>query len=195
MSPRTKEQFANIRKERKLQIIEAALEVFAQNGFHKASISEIAKEAGISKGLLYNYFQDKEELLIEVMSGGITYLLRAFTIETNESAASQLKKMILKGFDLMDEDEKHWRLYFSAMMQPDVQQLVMAKLMESLLPVFDNLAKIFGKMGFENPFHEARIFGAVLDGLGLNYMLDAETFPKEYCIKRLYEIYELKETD
>ncbi len=195
MSPRTKEQFENIREERTQQIMEAALEVFALNGFHKASISEIAKEAGISKGLLYNYFHNKEELLTNVMTEGIKYLLRAYSLESNDSGASQLKKLILGSFDLMDQDESYWRLYFSTIMQPDVQQLVMSKLMESLMPVFENLAKIFGKMGFENPFNEARIFGAMLDGLGLNYMIDSETFPKEYCIKRLCEIYQLKETD
>ena len=191
MSPRTKEQFQDIRLERKQQILEAALEVFAMNGYHKASISHIAKEANISKGLLYNYFDNKEKLLLDVMKDGINYLLRGYGQQSNSPAKDQLKKMIIDSFDFMDEDQRHWRLYFSTMIQTEVQQLVMEKLMESLMPVFENLASIFGQLGFKEPFMEARIFGAMLDGLGMNYLLDGENFPKDYCINRLLEIYHL----
>lgn len=192
MSPRTKEQFKGIREERKKQIMEAALEVFAESGYHKASISQIAKEAHISKGLLYNYFENKEELLLQVMSDGIEYLLRSYKNQSQEEASDELREMIQTSFDMMDEDYNHWRLYFSTMMQAEVQDLVMARLMETLMPVFENLARIFTELGFKEPYNEAKIFGAMLDGLGMNYLLDAESFPKEYCINRLCEIYQLK---
>ena len=53
--PKTKEQFEEIRNKSKAAIIEAALELFANNGFHNTSITQIAKKAGVSKGLMYNY--------------------------------------------------------------------------------------------------------------------------------------------
>lgn len=193
MSPRTKEQFENIRQERKQQILDAALEIFAKNGYYKASISQIAKEASISKGLLYNYFQNKEELLTEVMSGGIKYLLRGYAQKSNESAKDQLKQMIEQSFDMMDEDHKHWQLYFSTMMQTEVQALVMEEMMVTLMPVFENIAAIFGELGFENEFQEAQLFAAMLDGFGMNYLINPQTFPKEYCTKRLCEIYHLNQ--
>ena len=191
MSPRTKEQFENIRQERKQQILDAALEIFAKNGYYKASISQIAKEANISKGLLYNYFQNKEELLTEVMSDGIVYLLRGYGKRTDEPFKNQLKQMIEQSFEMMDEDQRHWKLYFSTMMQAEVQALVMGDLMEVLMPVFENLANIFAEIGFENHFQEAQLFAAMLDGFGMNYLINTQTFPKEYCIKRLCEIYHL----
>lgn len=191
MSPRTKEQFENIRQERKQQILDAALEIFATNGYYKASISQIAKEACISKGLLYNYFQNKEQLLAEVMSDGIKYLLRGYVQKSDEPAKAQLKQMIEQSFDFMDEDHKHWQLYFSTMMQTEVQALVMEEMMVTLMPVFENIATIFGELGFENPFLEAQLFAAMLDGFGMNYLINPQIFPKEYCIKRLCEIYQL----
>ncbi len=191
MSPRTKEQFENIRQERKQQILDAALEVFATNGYYKASISQIAKEANISKGLLYNYFQNKEELLKQVMADGLVYLLRGYGKKTNEPAELKLKKMIEQSFIMMDEDHKHWQLYFSTMMQKAVQELVMGELMESVMPIFENLANIFGELGYENKFQEAQLFAGMLDGFGMNYLINPQTFPKEYCIKRLCEIYHL----
>ncbi len=60
--PRTKEQFEEIRKNTKQSIIDAGLKLFAHRGYHGTSIAEIAKEAGVSKGLAYNYFSSKSEL-------------------------------------------------------------------------------------------------------------------------------------
>jgi AcrR family transcriptional regulator len=50
-------------EERRLQILDTALTVFAEKGFAGASIKDIAQAAGISQGLMYHYFASKEELL------------------------------------------------------------------------------------------------------------------------------------
>ena len=63
MSPRTKQQFEDIREEKRSLIMKVALELFAEEGYHNTSISKIASRAGISKGLLYNYFDSKEDLI------------------------------------------------------------------------------------------------------------------------------------
>ena len=65
--PRTPEQFEEIRKEKRLLIKKTALQLFAENGYENSTISNIAQTAGISKGLLYNYFKSKEELLQEII--------------------------------------------------------------------------------------------------------------------------------
>ena len=48
--------------DKKQRILDAALEVFAQKSYHGASMSNIAKLAGVSKGLIYNYFTNKESI-------------------------------------------------------------------------------------------------------------------------------------
>ena len=70
--PRTEKQFEEIRATKKALILDAALQVFARDGYHNASISKISKQAGISKGLMYNYFNSKEELL-EILVGESIY--------------------------------------------------------------------------------------------------------------------------
>jgi AcrR family transcriptional regulator len=52
--------------ERKKQILEAATRVFAARGFEGATISDIAREAGIAEGSIYNYFKNKNDLLISL---------------------------------------------------------------------------------------------------------------------------------
>ncbi|MCM3759842.1 TetR/AcrR family transcriptional regulator [Alkalihalobacillus oceani] len=63
MTPLSEEQLEKKRHDRKIQILAAAIKVFAENGIKLTKISVIAKEAGISHGLLYHYFQSKEEVL------------------------------------------------------------------------------------------------------------------------------------
>lgn len=60
--PRTKEAFETMREHTKKKIETTALALFARNGL-SVKIDEIAKAAGISKGLLYNHFPSKEELI------------------------------------------------------------------------------------------------------------------------------------
>ncbi|GGH83727.1 TetR/AcrR family fatty acid metabolism transcriptional regulator [Pullulanibacillus pueri] len=47
-------------------IIEAAVDVIAENGFHQAQVSKIAKRAGVADGTIYIYFKNKEDILISV---------------------------------------------------------------------------------------------------------------------------------
>jgi len=57
-------QFHSLESEKQERIINAALKEFARNGYDKASTNEIIKQAGISKGSLFNYFNNKKELYL-----------------------------------------------------------------------------------------------------------------------------------
>ncbi|MBG9810464.1 TetR family transcriptional regulator [Bacillus endophyticus] len=71
MAPLNEEQLQQIRDERKEQIIEAALKVFARRGIIGTKMSMIASEAGISAGLLYRYFNSKDELFTTLVQQAI----------------------------------------------------------------------------------------------------------------------------
>ncbi|UAL54586.1 MULTISPECIES: TetR/AcrR family transcriptional regulator [Metabacillus] len=71
MAPLNEEQLQQIRDERKEQIIEAALKVFARRGIIGTKMSMIASEAGISAGLLYRYFKSKDELFTTLVQQAI----------------------------------------------------------------------------------------------------------------------------
>jgi TetR/AcrR family fatty acid metabolism transcriptional regulator len=57
-----------LKREREERILDAAAAVFAQKGFHKATIHEIAQLADVADGTIYNYFADKSDLLIGIMT-------------------------------------------------------------------------------------------------------------------------------
>ena len=54
---------AVVAADRKKQILKAAIEVFAERGFHRTRVSDIAKRAGVAYGLIYHYFDSKDDVL------------------------------------------------------------------------------------------------------------------------------------
>ena len=53
--------------DKKNRIIEAGYKLFAEKGYFNTNTAEIAKEAGVSTGIIYGYFHDKKDILIEVL--------------------------------------------------------------------------------------------------------------------------------
>ena len=68
MCPKTVIQNKIIKEEKKDLILRTALKVFAQEGYHASSVNKIANKANISKGLIYNYFESKEDLLRNIIT-------------------------------------------------------------------------------------------------------------------------------
>ena len=60
--PKTKEQFEKIKEERRKEILDAALYLFAVDGYDAVTSDSITRKVGCSHGLLYHYFKSKEEL-------------------------------------------------------------------------------------------------------------------------------------
>jgi TetR/AcrR family transcriptional regulator, fatty acid metabolism regulator protein len=68
-------------------ILDAAVRVFAAKGYHTCRVGDIAEEAGIAHGLLYHYFDSKEEVLQTVFRENWAQVLEAFgRIETSDAA-------------------------------------------------------------------------------------------------------------
>jgi AcrR family transcriptional regulator len=86
--------------DRPREICAAALEVFAEKGFAAAKLDEIARRAGVSKGTLYLYFTDKQELFRAVVKGSIAPNIDAITsaVSALDAPLSDILRMFLDGF-------------------------------------------------------------------------------------------------
>ena len=122
MTPRTPKQFHDIREEKKTLIMDVALERFASEGYHNSSISHIAKQAGISKGLMYNYFESKEELLEEIISRSMREISQYFDPDKDGLfSEEEFELFIRKYFLIIRENLSFWRLYYQLLQQKDVR--------------------------------------------------------------------------
>ena len=123
MSPRTPKQFEDIREEKKTLIMNVALEHFAKEGYHNTTISHIAKHAGISKGLMYNYFTGKEELLSEIINRSMEEMLEYFDPDHDGFLTEEeFELFIRKIFYVLREKISFWRLFYQFLMQKDVRE-------------------------------------------------------------------------
>jgi TetR/AcrR family transcriptional regulator, fatty acid metabolism regulator protein len=80
-------------EEKRRQLLDAAVRVFARKGFHASRVGDIAEEAGVAHGLLYHYFKSKDDVLEAVFHDNWSILLAriASVEETDEPAADQLR--------------------------------------------------------------------------------------------------------
>ena len=78
--------------DKRRQILDAAIRVFARQGFHSTRVSDIADEAGVAYGLVYHYFKSKDEVLNELFSERWSLLLAAIE-ETDRSESPPREKL------------------------------------------------------------------------------------------------------
>ncbi len=93
---------------KKDRILEAAKEVFSKRGYYEATTQEIAEVAGTSKGLVFHYFQSKEELFKETLISIYDSFINIFKIKMKEYETSSFKESI-KSFvsSLLEEGRKN----------------------------------------------------------------------------------------
>ena len=188
--PRTKEQFEEIRNKTKHKIIESALILFAEKGFKGTSIRDIANLAGISKGLAYNYFKDKEELLAAVFGLMVEEIGALYTLaEKVADPRKRLKILINQTFLMLQKDEKFWRLYMSFALQPEIKEEADNFMSKFITEIFSGIESLFKEIGIKNPSAESKVFGAILDGVCFHYMFDKENYPIEKMRKYIVNKY------
>jgi len=123
MSPRTTRQFEEIREEKRTLIMDSALEHFAKEGYHATTITHIAKHAGISKGLMYNYFESKEALLRAIIERSVKEVLNYF--DTNRDgylSEDEFEFFVRKIGILLRQKRVFWSLLFQILMQSEVRE-------------------------------------------------------------------------
>lgn len=99
---------------RRKQIAHAALAVFAEKGFHKAGMRDVARQAGVSVGAIYDYVKNKEDLLCLACDQGTSEYndqLRE-TLSAYSDPLEKLKAAIKTWFAIMDSLDKNVILYY-----------------------------------------------------------------------------------
>ena len=84
----TKPRYRRRKEERPAEITQAAMETFAEHGYAAARVDDVAKRAGISKGLLYLYFKTKEELFKAVIRSVVVPRIDALKTAITDSDLS-----------------------------------------------------------------------------------------------------------
>lgn len=212
MSPRTQKQYEEIREEKKLLIMDTALKQFANEGYYATTINHIAKHAGISKGLMYNYFESKEALLKAIINKSVTEVYRYFDINRDGYLSEDEFEYFVRKINVMlKEKRSFWRLLAQLLMQNEVREQFLKSfagadsLIESgfnpdlKLPA-SNIMKLItdyfvrkkAKKGeVYDPMVEISLFLITLKGFAITsiYTSDVENETNEKAINRIIELF------
>jgi TetR/AcrR family transcriptional regulator len=86
-------KFLNLKPEKQERILQSAIKEFADKGFEKSSTNEIVKEAGISKGILFHYFQNKKKLYLFVFDYCVELCMDEFLEKVDEKERDIFEKL------------------------------------------------------------------------------------------------------
>ncbi len=108
-----KQAFERADEERKNTILEVGIEEFSSKGYENANINIIAKNAGISIGLMYKYFATKEDLFITCLQRGIEILDNALYVimESDDKLLAKAEKLIRTMVTHSRQNEKYIKMY------------------------------------------------------------------------------------
>jgi len=150
-------------------ILEAAERVFGEAGFHAATTEMVARRAGVSKGLIFNYFATKDDLLAAIISHRLSEQLSFWReFELRGTPASRLRQILDRALESVIQHPDAHRLYFSLLLQPGASKPVQSAI-DGLKPgvaaYYALLERTFADLGSRAPRVQAYAFQAALSGI------------------------------
>jgi AcrR family transcriptional regulator len=167
--------------ERKKQILDAALSIFNRQGFDRTRMDDIAREAGLSKGLLYWYFESKQDLLLALLDGVLAEMLqRVEQIDRDHGSATD-KLRVLAELSRQMVDKELISVMFNFFLQSLHDEQVQKAFFDLYEEFLTFLAGVIreGMVNGEfrddlDPNHVAGAIAAAIDGLGIQVMFVSE---------------------
>ncbi|HPF49968.1 MAG TPA: helix-turn-helix domain-containing protein [Draconibacterium sp.] len=160
--------------EKQEKILQAALQLFASEGYHATSTSKVAKAAGVSEGLIFRHFKNKEGLMQAILDEGENRLKSLFVdIVMEPDPKEVIRKTILMPTKIDIADYDFWKLQFKLKWELEISG---DKKMEPLRMALTNA---FQKLGYETPEIEAQLLILFIDGIGSAVLKGSQLNPEE----------------
>jgi AcrR family transcriptional regulator len=173
--------------DKKENILNAALELFAQEGFKATSTSKVAKAAGVSEGLIFRHFINKDGLLQAILDLGEEKAKTLFADIVLETDPEKVIKNTCEFGMKLSQDKAQmdfWKLQYK--IKWEIEQYNEHK----TEPLELALTNAFQKLGYENPKLEARLLLIVIDGLATRTFLQ-QNFNFEEIVNFLKSKYKI----
>ncbi|MEM6721157.1 MAG: helix-turn-helix domain-containing protein [Bacteroidota bacterium] len=142
------------------KILDAALELFSKEGYNATSTSKIGKKAGVSEGLIFRHFTNKQGLLDAIVKSAesrIATVIMPIIAETDPKTV--LQKAIELPFSVKESEFDFWRLQFKLKWE------VAYNNPQKMQPLIDKLAWAFQELAYENPKLEAVLLNQIIESI------------------------------
>jgi AcrR family transcriptional regulator len=183
---------ADVAAERKDQIVRATVDCITKHGYHNFSMQDVARTAGVSKGIIHYYFLNKDELMMSVLdkvAGDIEKVL-ASEMESTNDPSRKFEVFLEVCFDIVRSTKEYYQVnmdFWTQINQKEEVRRVIArhyaKFRDSAVTVIrDGInAGIFRQI---DPLEYASYVVAVIDGLSLQWLFDENIFDYDNITKK-----------
>jgi AcrR family transcriptional regulator len=178
--------------EKQENIVLVALRLFAEQGYESTPTSQIAKAAGVSEGLIFKHFTNKEGLLGAIMTKG-TEKIKQFTkgILQLKNPVQLIHKVIDLPVEMIQQEKEFWMLQHNL----KTQSKKYAKFFQdsnTLQPLTAAVQDAFIKLNYENPAQETMYLFTVLNGLTTVLLSEADEKQHRQLVKFIKHKFEPK---
>ena len=179
LSRKEKERLA-----RRKEILEAAQKVFAKEGFHQATIDEIAQEAELAKGTIYLYFKNKKELFYSLVEEKTEYLMNLIRKEAKktETPVEKLSAITRHQLGFYEANRDFFKIITSesSRFELGLKDELRKRIMDRYLKYIDVVARVIeqgikeGKFKALDAKKVAATLRGIIDALAFQWMLSKE---------------------
>jgi AcrR family transcriptional regulator len=182
---------ADVAAERKDQIVRATVDCITKFGYHNFSMQDVARTAGVSKGIIHYYFLNKDELMMSVLDRVAGDIERVLSTEMQSvtGAKRRFEVFIEVCFDIVRSTKEYYQVnmdFWTQINQKDEVRRVIArhytKFREACgLVIAEGIRE--GVFRSVEPAEYASYVIAVIDGLSLQWLFDETAFEYDSVVK------------
>ena len=176
------DRLKKITEQRREQILGAALQVFSRQGFDKSTVPDIARQAGIAVGTIYNYYPSKRDVLVAITN---KYIIAPFAELVNNPPdhtdagfiAAIMENRLNFGLEGL---EKFLPLFLEVQRDPELRRQYSEKVIRPIMGMMEKLVASrinAGAFRDVNPSVVTRAIGGMVIGFMLLYRIEGENSP------------------
>ena len=175
--------------EKQLLINKVALNLFAQNGYHNTSVDSITSKAGVSKGLIYHYYNSKKEIVQNIVEDSIHRLIKEFDPFNLPLQDIGLDDLFKQTIDMLNSNILFWKLSYQILIDHNYFHQQYNMIYQQIDKPFNNLIMdFFSYKGSKNPEICSSLFMTFVNGVFFNILFNKEKFHYE-SISQLKNIF------
>jgi TetR/AcrR family fatty acid metabolism transcriptional regulator len=187
---------AEVANERKDQIVRATVECMTKFGYHNFSMQDVARAAGVSKGIIHYYFLNKDELMMSVLdkvAGDIETVLMS-DIGSASGPVQKLQILIDVCFDIVRSTREYYQVNMDFWTQINQKREVRDAIAKHYAKFRETAARVIregvdqGVFRKVNPSDYASIMIALVDGVSLQWLFDEKVFDYDAVVKEVTEL-------
>lgn len=172
------------------RILKAAMDLFIAKGFHDTTTREITVAAGISKGLMYNYFTSKEailEAIIDLRTQDLSAVIAQCKVAGD--AGASIGRLVAAYCYMLRRDRAYLRFRTALVLQPGIPASVTDRIHLRVQQLFEAICGLLADVGVADARQATYELMARLEGMGLHYMGVLPDYPLDDMQEKITQEY------